>query len=216
MADLFDGLDMPQSGTEILAESALLLRGWALDQADDILAAIADIARLASFRNMVTPSGHIMSVAMTSCGALGWVSDARGYRYAATDPGSGKPWPAMPDLLQTLATRAATEAGFRDFRPDSCLINRYLPGTALSLHQDRNERDLDRPVVSVSLGLPAIFQFGGAKRSDPVRRHPLHHGDVVVWGGPSRLFFHGILKLKDGEHPKTGRMRLNLTFRCAG
>lgn len=152
---------------------------------------------------------------MTNCGSAGWVTDRAGYRYSADDPETGRPWPAMPAVFRELAAAVAAEAGYPGFRPDACLVNRYQPGAKLSLHQDRDERDYDHPIVSVSLGLPATFQFGGAGRRDPVRRVPLAHGDVVVWGGPSRLFHHGVLTLKDGEHPATGRCRLNLTLRRA-
>ena len=164
---------------------------------------------------MVTPGGFQMSVAMTNCGSVGWVTDRTGYRYDPRDPGSGASWPAMPDIFLTLARDAALDAGFAGFVPDACLINRYGPGARLSLHQDKDERDYGQPVVSVSLGLPAIFQFGGLKRGDRPLKVPLHHGDVVVWGGPARLVYHGVLALKDGEHPALGRRRLNLTFRKA-
>ena len=164
---------------------------------------------------MVTPGGARMSVAMTNCGQVGWVSDRRGYRYDGIDPDSGRPWPPMPGRLQRLAVRTAAMAGFAGFEPDACLINRYAPGTRLSLHQDRNERDLLAPVVSVSLGLPAVFLFGGLRRADPVQRIALLHGDVVVWGGRQRLAFHGVTPLADGEHALTGRCRINLTFRKA-
>jgi alkylated DNA repair protein (DNA oxidative demethylase) len=164
---------------------------------------------------MVTPGGHTMSVAMTNCGAAGWVTDRRGYRYDAADPETGKPWPKMPPPFLALAGAAAAAGGFSGFVPDACLINRYEPGSKLSLHQDRDERSLDDPIVSVSLGLPATFLFGGTKRTNPQRRVPLEHGDVVVWGGPSRLAFHGVLPLRDGEHPLLGRRRVNLTFRKA-
>lgn len=213
--DLFDGIDPPQSGRDMLAEGAHLLRGFALAQAGELIAAIAAVAAEAPFRHMQTPGGRQMSVAMTNCGSAGWVSDRAGYRYAPADPVTGTPWPAMPGCFRALAETAAAEAGYPGFLPDVCLINRYEPGTKLSLHQDRDERDFAQPIVSVSLGLPASFQFGGAKRSDPVRRHALRHGDVLVWGGPSRLFHHGILTLKEGTHPELGRMRLNLTFRRA-
>jgi alkylated DNA repair protein (DNA oxidative demethylase) len=156
-----------------------------------------------------------MSVSMTSCGAAGWVSDRCGYRYDAIDPDSGKPWPAMPEVFRELAALAAAQAGFSEFDPDVCLINRYVPGARLTLHQDRDERDGRAPIVSVSLGLPAVFQFGGPKRSDPTRRIPLVHGDVAVWGGPARFFHHGVLPLKPGCHPLTGEQRINLTFRRA-
>lgn len=213
--DLFNGEEPPQSGREDLAEGALLLRGFALDQAGALIAAIDGIAAAAPFRQMQTPGGRQMSVAMTNCGAVGWVSDRAGYRYAPRDPASGQPWPAMPECFLSLAVTAAAEAGYPGFAPDVCLINRYEPGARLSLHQDRDEREFSHPIVSVSLGLPASFQFGGLQRSDPVRRHALCHGDVLVWGGPSRLSYHGILPLKDGIHPALGRARLNLTFRRA-
>jgi DNA oxidative demethylase len=214
MNDLFAGLSDPNQSSHVsMGDGALLLRGYALPVEDELLGAITEIAAQSPFRNMVTPGGYAMSVAMTNCGAAGWVTDRRGYRYDPVDPETRRPWPAMPDSFSQLATEAAAEAGYPNFRPDACLINRYTPGTRLSLHQDKDERDFAKPIVSVSLGLPATFQFGGLKRSDPVVTYPLRHGDVAVWGGPSRLFFHGIPALKDGEHPKTGRMRLNLTFR---
>ena len=150
---------------------------------------------------------------MTNCGSAGWIADRTGYRYGANDPETGKPWPAMPPLLRDLACRAADRAGFFGFSPDVCLVNRYVPGARLSLHQDRDELDLAAPIVSVSLGLPAIFLFGGRKRSDKVRRYRLEHGDVAVWGGPARLVYHGVAPLADGEHPLVGRQRINLTFR---
>lgn len=212
MQDLFEA-DEP--GREAIADGAVLLRRRALPTADTLLAAVAAVAADAPFRHMVTPGGFEMSVAMTNCGAAGWVTDRRGYRYAAADPLSGRPWPALPAPFLNLAAVAAADAGFAGFVPDACLINRYEPGARLSLHQDRDERDHGHPIVSVSLGLPATFQFGGPKRSDPVRRLALGHGDVVVWGGPSRLHHHGVLALKDGEHPATGRCRINLTLRKA-
>lgn len=215
MTDLFGGDAPRQTAREDLAKGAVLLRGQALDLADDLLAAIRDIAARSPFRNMITPGGHTMSVAMTNCGRAGWVTDRGGYRYDVIDPETGQAWPEMPACFMALAVTAAGMAGYAGFRPDSCLINRYAPGARLSLHQDRNERDMANPIVSVSLGLPATFQFGGLKRDDPVRKYPLLHGDVAVWGGTSRLCYHGVLALKDGEHPATGRMRLNLTFRAA-
>jgi alkylated DNA repair protein (DNA oxidative demethylase) len=164
---------------------------------------------------MMTPGGYTMSVAMTACGAVGWVTDRSGYRYAPTDPQSGRPWPAMPAAFRELAGAAAAEAGYPGFAPDSCLVNRYEPGTRLSLHQDKDERDFSQPIVSVALGLPATFLFGGLKRDDPTAKYALRHGDVVVWGGPARLRYHGVAALKDGEHPAFGRCRVNLTFRRA-
>jgi alkylated DNA repair protein (DNA oxidative demethylase) len=199
-----------------LSSGAVLLHGYALPQEAEILAAIAQAAEAAPFRHMVTPCGFEMSVAMTNCGTLGWTSDRRGYRYSAVDPLSGQPWPAMPPAFAQLAASAAEVAGFPDFRPDACLINRYAPGTRLSLHQDKDERDFSQPIVSVSLGLPATFIFGGLQRSDKARRLPLQHGDVAVWGGEDRLRYHGVLPLREGQHPALGNVRINLTFRKAG
>ncbi|GGI16835.1 DNA oxidative demethylase AlkB [Oxalicibacterium faecigallinarum] len=200
---------------EVLAEDALILRGYALAEQHVLLRAVDDVIREAPFRHLVTPGGFTMSVAMTNCGPLGWVSDRRGYRYDAIDPTTGKPWPAMPPVFLNLAKEAAALAGFDDFVPDACLINRYEVGTRLSLHQDRDEADTNQPIVSVSLGIPAIFQFGGNQRTDPKIRVPLTHGDVVVWGGRSRLAYHAVLPLKANSHPLTGSVRINLTFRKA-
>lgn len=199
-----------------LAPGAVLLRRFALPLASALLDAAAAVRAQAPLRHMRTPGGLPLRVAMTNCGPLGWVSDSRGYRYQATDPVSGQPWPALPTAFATLATNAAARAGYADFTPDACLVNRYEPGTALSLHQDKNERDFTQPIVSVSLGLPAVFLFGGMARSDRPVRIPLHHGDVVVWGGTARLRFHGVMALKDGAHEEAGRQRINLTMRRAG
>jgi alkylated DNA repair protein (DNA oxidative demethylase) len=198
-----------------MAAGAVLLRGFALPREIELLAAIESVTAAAPFRHMMTPGGYTMSVAMTTCGTVGWVTDRKGYRYSPTDPATGKPWPPMPECFQALAAEAAAEAGYRDFQPDSCLINRYEPGTKLSLHQDQDEQDMSQPIVSVSLGLPATFLFGGPKRADPTAKYPLQHGDIAVWGGPSRLTFHGVATLKDGQHPLLGRKRINLTFRRA-
>jgi alkylated DNA repair protein (DNA oxidative demethylase) len=156
-----------------------------------------------------------MSVAMTNCGTVGWVSDESGYRYDPIDPDTGQPWPEIPPPFLDIARRAAEAAGFENFAPDACLINRYEPGARLTLHQDKDERDFAAPIVSVSLGLPAVFFFGGRTRKDRPRRIRLESGDIVVWGGPSRLAFHGVAPLAEGEHPITGRSRINLTFRKA-
>ena len=199
---------------EPLAEGAVILRGFALDASTDLMRDLQEILKIAPFRHMVTPRGFRMSVGMTNCGPVGWVSDQRGYRYDPLDPTTGNPWPAMPESFKRLATDAAREAGY-NFEPDACLINRYEPGTRLSLHQDRDERDFNAPIVSVSLGLPAVFLFGSTRRKGPVARTRLESGDVVVWGGPARLAFHGIATLADGDHPLTGRCRINLTFRKA-
>jgi alkylated DNA repair protein (DNA oxidative demethylase) len=206
---------LPRAALERIVDGAVLLPGAATDAAPALLAALQGVIASAPWRHMVTPGGQRMSVAMSNCGALGWVSDRRGYRYDGVDPDSGRPWPPMPAALRSLAARTAAFAGFDGFEPDACLINRYAPGTRLSLHQDRNERDLSAPVVSVSLGLAALFLFGGLKRTDPARRIALVHGDVVVWGGAQRLAFHGVAPLADGEHALTGRCRINLTFRKA-
>ena len=193
----------------------MLLRGFAVPADSDLIADLREIVAQAPFRHMVTPGGHQMSVAMTNCGPLGWVTDRTGYRYDANDPEAGQPWPAMPAAFRELAAQAASRAGFTGFAPDACLINRYQPGARMSLHQDKDEQDFGAPIVSVSLGLPAIFLFGGLKRSDKPRRFRLEHGDVVVWGGPARLVFHGVAPLADGEHALLGRQRINLTFRKA-
>ncbi|WP_035052048.1 DNA oxidative demethylase AlkB [Andreprevotia chitinilytica] len=213
-ADLF-GDDVP-NWREELGPGAVVLRGFAVPVATALLAAVNGVTSAAPFRHMITPGGFRMSVAMTNCGALGWASDPTGYRYDRLDPESGQPWPAMPDVFLRLARDAAASAGFADFTPDACLINRYEPGARLSLHQDKNERDYTAPIVSVSLGLPAVFLFGGSRRDDKAARVPLAHGDVVVWGGPARLRYHGVLALKAGIHPAIGEYRVNLTFRKAG
>ena len=199
----------------LLDEGAMLLGGFALEQGDTLIAHIASTAKAAPFRHLVTPGGKTMSVAMTNAGRLGWVSDRRGYRYEPIDPLSGQPWPAMPEAFARLAQAAAAQAGYANFRPDACLINRYAPGSRLTLHQDRDEGNYDWPIVSVSLGVPATFLWGGKTRSDKIRRIALQHGDAVVWGGQSRLNFHGISDMKPGEHPLTGDLRYNLTFRKA-
>lgn len=214
MADLFD--DLPaETGVQAIAPGAVLLHGFARDKAAALLQAFEEVIAKAPLRHLVTPGGHIMSVAMSNCGPLGWVSDRSGYRYDPNDPLSGQRWPAMPDIWLGLASSAAQQAGYENFKPSACLINEYKPGAKLSLHQDRDEKDLRQPIVSVSLGLPAVFQFGSLRREDRPTRWRLVHGDVVVWGGPSRLAFHGVLPLADGEHHLTGRRRINLTFRCA-
>jgi alkylated DNA repair protein (DNA oxidative demethylase) len=214
MNDLFTAIDAVLA-PQVMADGAMLLRGQVLPFEEGLLEGLQAVEAQAPFRHMVTPGGFTMSVAMTNCGAAGWVTDRSGYRYDRHDPESGQAWPAMPKIFRTLAISAAADAGFPNFVPDACLINRYEPGARLTLHQDKNERDMKMPIVSVSLGLPATFQFGGLKRTDPIQKYALRHGDVAVRGGPSRLRYHGVLPLKDGEHEKLGRMRINLTFRCA-
>ncbi|WP_313621229.1 DNA oxidative demethylase AlkB [Achromobacter sp.] len=213
---LFGDDDPAQPGRVVLGQQSVVLRGYALPMVDDLLGGVDDITAQAPFRHMETPGGYTMSVALTNCGELGWTTDARGYRYSRIDPQSGKPWPAMPDAFRRLAVEAAREAGFPGFAPDACLVNRYEPGSRLSLHQDKNERDYDAPIVSVSLGMPAMFLFGGDKRADKAARVPLFHGDVVVWGGVDRLRFHGVMPLKDMPHPRLGSQRINFTIRKAG
>jgi alkylated DNA repair protein (DNA oxidative demethylase) len=213
-ADLFAGVREARVSQETIADGAVLLRGFANAIDGDLVADLRDIVAQAPFRQMFTPGGHQMSVAMTNCGDLGWVTDRSGYRYHGNDPETGKPWPAMPASFRDLAGRAAA-AGFAAFSPDACLINRYRPGARMSLHQDKDEQDFGAPIVSVSLGLPATFLFGGLKRSDKPRRFRLEHGDIVVWGGPARLVYHGVAPLADGEHAVLGRQRINLTFRKA-
>jgi len=201
---------------EHLEDGAFLLRGFALSEENAVLQAVREVTAVSPFRHMVTPGGYRMSVAMTNCGVLGWVTDRSGYRYDPRDPETGKPWPSMPAAFLRLAQTAAEDARFPNFSPDACLINRYEPGAKLSLHQDKDERDFAAPIVSVSLGIPATFLFGGLQRSDKTQRVPLEHGDVVVWGGPARLRYHGVLPLKPAQHPAFGAYRVNLTFRKAG
>jgi len=214
--DLFGAESQAGAGAEALAEGATILRRFVEAQAPALVDTVARLVAAAPFRHMVTPGGYTMSIEMTNCGHLGWVTDRSGYRYVTTDPSTRRPWPPLPTIFRDVATSAAAAAGFPGFEPDACLVNRYEPGTRLSLHQDRNERDFSAPIVSVSLGLPAVFLFGGARRQDRARRVRLENGDVVVWGGPARLAFHGVAPLTDGEHPLTGRHRINLTFRKAG
>jgi alkylated DNA repair protein (DNA oxidative demethylase) len=215
MRDLFGDIAEPTEEIENLTHGAVILRGFASQRAPDLMKALEVIAAAAPFRHMITPGGFRMSVAMTNCGRVGWVSDRKGYRYDPTDPETGKAWPTMPPEFLNLATSAAAAAGFPGFMLDACLANRYEPGTRLSLHQDRDERDFDAPIVSVSLGLPAVFLFGGLRRGDRPRRIRLTSGDIAVWGGPARLTYHGIAPLADGEDPLTGHCRVNLTFRKA-
>ncbi len=211
-------LDLGPAGREprqVLSPGAVLLAGFARQGAETLLAALEAVVAAAPFRHMVTPGGWPMSVAMSNCGKAGWVTDRRGYRYHPNDPETALPWPTMPQAFADLASRAAAAAGLAGFAPDACLINRYKPGARLTLHQDRNEKDFVHPIVSVSLGLPAIFLWGGQIRAERPRRVILAHGDVVVWGGPARLTFHGVDTLKEGQHPLTGAVRFNLTFRKA-
>lgn len=198
---------------EPLGEGVTLLRAFCRDQSLALLDSITTVADASPFRQMVVPSGHIMSVAMTNCGDLGWTTDRTGYRYTTHDPTTTEAWPAMPAGLVDLAQRAAATAGFPGFTPNACLINRYAIGARLSLHQDKNEQDYTHPIVSVSLGLPATFLLGTLRRSDTPRRIRIEHGDILAWGGPSRLIYHGVAPIAAGEHPLTGPFRINVTFR---
>jgi alkylated DNA repair protein (DNA oxidative demethylase) len=212
MTPLLDS-DSFQSSHERLEEGAVLLHGFAAAAGPLLFEEVTQIAQSAAFRHLVTPGGYTMSVAMTNCGRVGWVSDRTGYRYDPEDPQTRAPWPPMPAVFLNIAAHAAAEAGFENYDPDACLVNRYVAGAKLSLHQDRDEKDAWAPIVSVSLGLPAVFLWGGKRRSDPVRRLRLESGDVAVWGGPARFVYHGVAPLKEGWHPLTGTARINLTFR---
>lgn len=213
---LFDQLPAQPGETRALGSHAFLLEGFALPRVAELLPLLRAVQAQAPLRHLVTPGGFNMSVATTNCGELGWISDRHGYRYSPVDPLSHQPWPALPLLLQELASEAAAAAGFAEFLPDACLINHYAPGTKMSLHQDRDEAELQAPIVSISLGIPATFLFGGFKRNEPTQRVQLAHGDVVVWGGADRLRFHGVLPLKPAEHPLLGPWRINCTLRQAG
>ena len=215
---LFDNLPeqlspMPAGAAHPIGPGAMHLPGFIGTHAAAILATIQAISRQAPFRHMMTPGGHAMSVSMTNCGPLGWITDAQGYRYSRTDPASQMPWPPLPADLETLARAAAAAAGYPDFRPEACLINCYAPGSRMGLHQDRDEADLSAPIVSFSLGRSATFLWGGARRNDPVARIILQQGDAIVWGGPSRLYFHGIAPLAKRRAPQEPELRYNLTFR---
>jgi DNA oxidative demethylase len=215
MATLFDELPCEDREPINLAPGAVLLPAFALERAIVLTARLDEVVAASPFRKMMMRGGFQMSVEMTNCGHLGWISDRSGYRYESVDPLTGSNWPAMPVEFLKLAQEAAVRGGFQGFTPNACLVNRYEPKSRLSLHQDKDEKDFSAPIVSVSLGLPARFLFGGTERSDPTTSVPLHHGDVVVWGGPSRLRYHGVAPVHEGSHPLTGRYRVNLTFRRA-
>ncbi|AUB75538.1 MAG: DNA oxidative demethylase AlkB [Pseudomonadales bacterium] len=215
--DLFADEDLQQPARlQSISEQGFVLRGFALPWAEALLQALAGVLIQSPFRHMQTPGGFTMSARLSSCGELGWTSDCNGYSYSPVDPLRKQPWPAMPDTFLALAEAAAGAAGFEHFVPDACLINCYVPGAKMSLHQDKNERSLEAPIVSISLGLPAVFQFGGFERSDPAQRISLFHGDIVVWGGVDRLRYHGVLPIQPGQHPVLGEQRINITLRKAG
>jgi DNA oxidative demethylase len=213
--NLFERVSQTEASKEMLCPGAVMLRRFAQKYETELFAGLREVTAKAPFRHMVTPGGFRMSVAMTNCGAFGWITDETGYRYDRVDPETNATWPEMPDCFLKLASSAATEVGFDEFLPDACLINRYEPGSKLSLHQDKNERDFEQPIVSVSLGALATFLFGGSRRNDETERIPVEHGDVIVWGGPARLRYHGVMALKEGFHPLAGGRRFNLTFRKA-
>jgi DNA oxidative demethylase len=213
--NLFERVSQTEASKEMLCPGAVMLRRFAQKYETELFAGLREVTAKAPFRHMVTPGGFRMSVAMTNCGAFGWITDETGYRYDRVDPETNATWPEMPDCFLKLASSAATEVGFDEFLPDACLINRYEPGSELSLHQDKNERDFEQPIVSVSLGVSATFLFGGSRRNDETERIPVEHGDVIVWGGPARLRYHGVMALKQGFHPLAGGRRFNLTFRKA-
>jgi len=214
-ADIATAALFAAAAVETIVPGAVLLRGFAAGDAAGLLRAIERVAAAAPFRQMETPGGYRMSVAMTNCGTAGWITDCRGYRYSETDPQTDRRWPAMPKPFRDLAARAAAAAGFADFAPDACLVNRYVPGARMSLHQDKDERDFTQPIVSLSLGLPAVFLFGGLNRTDRPKRLRLTSGDVVVWGGPARKAFHGIDPVPEGRDETAGAVRFNLTLRKA-
>jgi len=214
--DLFDLSNNGESWTETITDGSIVLRQFLVSRADGLFEAIKGVEKIAPFRHMQTAGGFTMSAAITGCGDYGWISDRYGYRYSKTDPVTGNPWPVMPEILREIAQLCALEAGYKNYHPDACLINRYSPKAKMSLHQDKDERDFTAPIVSISLGVPATFLFGGPQRSDKTIKVPVTHGDVVVWGGQSRLFFHGISPIKQAYHPFWGDKRINITFRVAG
>jgi alkylated DNA repair protein (DNA oxidative demethylase) len=206
--NLFTELETEPTYEEI-APGAALMRGLALADDRELFEAVERVIFSAPLRQMMTAGGQRMSIMGTDCGAVRWIAD----KYVGHDPLRPRRWPPMPPILNAFAIRCATRAGFPDFRPDACHVNRYQAGNRLGLHQDRNECDLTQPIVSVSFGLECVFLFGGLERGDPARHILLEHGDVIVWGGPSRMRFHGVQPLKPGSHPLTGPYRINLTFR---
>ena len=215
--DLFAEQDLQQPArVERISDQAFVLRGFALPAIKELLTAIDSVLLQSPLRQMQTPGGFTMSARLSSCGDLGWTTDRDGYRYSPVDPLNACPWPDMPGVFLALAEAAANTAGFEGFVPDACLINAYAPGARMSLHQDKNERSYTAPIVSISLGLPAIFQFGGFERSAPAQRISLFHGDIMVWGGVDRLRFHGVMPIKPGQHDLLGEQRINITLRQAG
>jgi len=214
--DLFDLSNNGETWIESITDDAVVLRQFLVSRSDELADAIKTIEQQAPFRHMKTAGGFTMSAAITGCGDYGWISDRRGYRYSKVDPVTEQPWPEMPKILYEVGQQCASEAGYNNYQPDACLINRYVPGSKMSLHQDKDEKDFTAPIVSISLGVPATFLFGGPQRSDKTIKVPVTHGDVVVWGGKSRLFFHGVSPIKQAYHPFWGDNRINITFRVAG
>jgi len=198
-----------------LAPGACWLPGFALPNMAALWSCLQHHLSIYPAQQMMTPMGHLMSVNTSSMGTWGWVSGPQGYGYSAHNPATQQPWPAIPAVILQLAANAAEKAGYLKFVPDSCLINIYTPGSKMGLHQDKDEQDFSQPIVSVSIGLPATFLFGGAQRGDKAVRIPLQHGDVVVWGGESRRYYHGVAAIRPNQHPLTGNLRINLTLRKA-
>jgi len=206
--NLFSQLVAEPTHEEIFP-GAVLMRSLALPQDNEFFTAAEAIIAARPLHHTTTPSGLPMGVMVTDCG------DSRAFanRWDTANPERMRLWPPMPPLLRDFAIRCAVRSGFPQFRPDACHINRYQAGTKLGLHQDRHECDWTQPIVSLSFGLECIFLLGGLQRTDKPRRILLEHGDVIVWGGPSRMRFHGVQPLKPGHHPLTGPYRYNLTFR---
>ncbi|THJ30850.1 DNA oxidative demethylase AlkB [Lampropedia aestuarii] len=211
--DLF--ADSPEEQRVALGPQAVVLRQKASPLAAELVARIEDVLQHSPLYQMATPGGKPLSVRTTSCGTHGWSSDPTGYSYVRHHPLTDQAWPEIPAAWSALATEAAQEAGFAQFAPDTCLINQYGLDSKMALHQDRSEQDLRQPVVSISLGMSALFLWGGMQRSDKPAHVLLHHGDMVVWGGVDRLRFHGIKHLTGAPHPQLGAMRYNLTLRRA-
>jgi len=206
--NLFSQLAAEPTHEEIFP-GATLMRGLAQAQDGEFLEAMQGVLSAAPLHHATTPTGLPMGVMVSDCGT----PEAFRRRWDPANPAVRQMWPPMPRALLDFSLRCAVRAGFPLFRPDTCHVNRYQAGTKLGLHQDRHECDMSQPIVSVSFGLECVFLLGGLERTDSPKRILLEHGDVIVWGGPSRMRFHGVQPLKPGHHPLTGPYRYNLTFR---